>query len=250
MEAKPEKRKRALPEFLNVPWHARDVLVFAAAWVGIQIVVVAILHALGPVIPSVRQFLSAAAKGTDIQATFVLDLLDAAAGFGVVALYLRKYKVGWSAVGWRKVGLGRAAGYLLGILALFYVLASGTLWLVSVLVPSFNANQAQQNDFIGAAPSHHSLALFALVILPPILEETIFRGFMFAALAKRWGVVWGAILSSAIFGLAHAQANISIYTFLLGLLLCFMYVRLRSIVPGMFLHALNNYLAFIALSSR
>jgi membrane protease YdiL (CAAX protease family) len=68
-------------------------------------------------------------------------------------------------------------------------------------------------------------------------------------MAKRWGVITGAIVSSAIFGLAHAQANISIYTWLLGLLLCAMYVRLKSIIPGMALHMLNNYLAFLALTS-
>jgi membrane protease YdiL (CAAX protease family) len=168
----------------------------------------------------------------------------------VVALYLRRYRVGWSMVGWRRVNVLKAVGYLVGILVVFLVASNLLLDLVSVLVPSFNANQAQNNDFIGASGSHHSLALVALVLLPPVLEETIFRGFMFPALAKKWGVVWGAVISSAVFGLAHAQANISIYTFLLGLLLCFMYVRLRSIFPGMALHMLNNYLAFIALAHK
>jgi hypothetical protein len=139
---------------------------------------------------------------------------------------------------------------LAAILVIFIALSNLVLILVSVLVPSFNANQAQTNEFTGSAGSHQSLALIALVLLPPILEETIFRGFLFPALAKKWGVGWGAIISSAIFGIAHAQANISIYTFVLGLLLCFMYVRLKSIFPGMAVHMLNNYLAYIALTSK
>ena len=88
------------------------------------------------------------------------------------------------------------------------------------------------------------------MLVPPVLEETIFRGFIFPAISKRTGVIWGAILSSALFGLAHAQGNITVYTFVLGLVLCFMYVRLRSILPGMALHMLNNYLAFLAYTQK
>jgi membrane protease YdiL (CAAX protease family) len=198
---------------------------------------------------SVEQFLKAASNN-NVEANFVLDLLDAVAGFSVVALYLRHYKVGWSMVGWRQVNWIKAVKYLVCILIIFVILSNLVLALVSILIPAFNANQAQTNEFTGATNSHTSLALIALVLLPPILEETIFRGFLFPALAKKWGVAWGAVISSAVFGIAHAQANISIYTFVLGLLLCFMYVRLKSIFPGMAVHMLNNYLAFIALSSK
>lgn len=240
---------RALPEHLNVPWSVADLLGFVAAWFGIQILVVAALMLLGPVWPAASHFLEMATKG-DVGASFALDLLDAVVGFGLVALYLRRYHVGWREVGWRRVNVVRAVGYLVGILVIFVVLSNLALDLVTVLVPGFNPNQAQNNDFIGAAPQHHSLALVALVLLPPVLEETIFRGFLFPALAKKWGVAWGAVISSAVFGIAHAQANISIYTFVLGLLLCYMYYRLKSIFPGMALHMLNNYLAFIALTGK
>jgi len=246
---KDEHEKKELPSFLNVPWTIRDLVIFVVAWFGIQIIVVLILKALGPEIPAVATFLRGAVNGALVP-SFALDLLDAAAGFGVVALFLRHYHVGWNMVGWRKVNVLKALGYLAAILVIFIVLANVVLILVSVLVPSFNANQAQTNEFTGSSASHSSLAIIALVLLPPVLEETIFRGFLFPALAKKWGVGWGAVLSSAIFGIAHAQANISIYTFVLGLLLCFMYVRLKSIYPGMAVHMLNNYLAFLALSSK
>lgn len=246
-----EKRKqgRTLPDHLNVPWKVLDLVVFILAWFGIQIVLMLALSMLGSVWPTAANFVDQASKG-DIGASFALDLLDAAVGFGLVALYLRRYRVGWSAAGWRRVNVLRALAYLGLILVVFVALSNIALDLVSVLVPSFNPNQAQQNDFIGAAHTHRSLALVALVLLPPVLEETIFRGFLFPGLAKRWGTVWGAVISSAFFGLLHAQANISIYTFVLGLLLCYMYLKLKSIFPGMALHMLNNYLAFIALTSK
>jgi membrane protease YdiL (CAAX protease family) len=245
-----DKKKRQVPEFLNVPWKLRDVGFFVVAWLGIQIIVIELLKFAAMYSQPLNSFLEGAANGNNITAVFTFDLLDAVVGFGVVWYYLKKYKVGWKTVGWRKVGIVRALTYLLGILLFFILASAAILTLVSILIPSFNANQSQSNQFIPDVHTHTSVALIALVLLPPFLEETIFRGFLFPALAKKWGVWIGAIVSSIIFGLAHWQANISIYTFVLGLLLCFMYVKLKSIVPGIFVHMLNNYLAFIALYSK
>jgi membrane protease YdiL (CAAX protease family) len=70
---------------------------------------------------------------------------------------------------------------------------------------------------------------------------------MFPALADRLGPVIGAIITSLLFGLAHFQLNVSVYTVVLSLLLCMMYWRLRSIWPGIAFHMLNNYLVFLTL---
>ncbi len=244
-----KRKHRELPEFLQVPWGVREVLVYVFAWFGLQLAVGALLAVLGPNVPAVASFLKSAHNG-DIAASFALDLVGVVIGFGIVGWYLRRYKVGWEMVGWRKVGFWRTAKYLIGILLLFIVLADLALVLVKFLVPAFNVDQPQTNDFTTAMGSNRSLALVALVIIPPIFEETIFRGFLFPALSKHGGVIWGAILSSVIFGVAHGQANLFIYTTILGLFLCFMYRRLGSIIPGIFLHMLNNYLAFLALSSK
>jgi membrane protease YdiL (CAAX protease family) len=223
-------------------------LVFLAAWIVLPIVVVVALRLAGPYVPVAHSFIQGLIAG-DIVATFSLTLIDALAALALLLFYLRRYRVGWSEVGWRRFNVLRAAGYLLAVFIVFVVATNLALWLVQVLAPGFNPNEPQTNDFITAAGSHPSLALIALVVLPPIVEETVFRGFIFPAFASRWGFWPGAVASSVLFGLAHLQANVSIYTFLLGILLCFMYARLRSIFPGMILHMLNNYLAFLALTA-
>jgi uncharacterized protein len=244
-----KEKERRLPGFLDVPWSVRDLVVFVLAWIGIQLVLAVVVGVLAHFVPAVHH-LTQQIVGGDVVVGFGLDLVNAATAMGVISLYLRKYGVGWQALGWRRVSLLKAVGYILAVLVVFIMTADLLIWLVSVLVPSFNPNQAQQNDFITSRSNHHDIAIIALVLLPPVLEESIFRGFIFPALAKRTGLVWGAILSSAVFGFAHLQANIGIYTFVLGLVLCFMYVRLKSIIPGMALHMLNNCLAFIALSQK
>ncbi len=243
-------KARVLPDHLRVPWNILDALVvFLAAWIVLPIVIVILLRATEAFVPLSAWFLNGL-RADEIGASFALAILDAVGALALVWGYLHRYKAGWSAVGWRGFSVWKASGYLLATFVAFAILSGVVLWLVSVLDPSFNANQPQENDFLGGADTHRTLALIALVVVPPIIEETVFRGFIFPALAKRWGMVAGAIGSSLLFGLAHLQANVGVYTFVLGLLLCFLYVRLRSIFPGVILHMLNNYIAFIALTSH
>jgi membrane protease YdiL (CAAX protease family) len=182
-------------------------------------------------------------------ANFVLVVLNALMALGLIWLYLRRAGVGWSAVGWRRFDVFRAALYLAALFVAFIAISYLALTIISWLDPSFDANQPQNNGFVSSHRTNPLLALAAVVFIPPVLEETVFRGFVFPAFAKRWGVIWGAVASSVLFGLAHLQQNISVYTFLLGLVLCFLYLRTKSIIPGVFLHMINNYLAFLALTT-
>ncbi len=241
---------RALPDHLKVPWKITDaVVVFLAAWIVLPVLVVLGLRLTSPVAPMAADFIRGLLRG-DIGSSFALVLIDAVAALVLLLAYLRRYRAKWTAVGWRRFDVLKAAGYLLAIFIIFVVVANAALWLVGMLAPGFDANEAQSNEFLTGAGSHRSLALIALVVLPPVIEETVFRGFIFPAFAKHWGLWGGAVASSILFGIAHLQANVSIYTFLLGVLLCFMYARLGSILPGMILHMLNNYLAFLALTAK
>lgn len=240
-----------LPAKLKVPWGITQALmVFGLFWLVLPLTLVLVARGLSPYLPLAHSFLTGLLNG-DINAQFVEVILDALAGFAAIGYYLHRYQVPWSAVGWRKFNVLKALGILLLIFLAFTIGVNLLLILISVLVPAFNANQTQANDFTGtAASSHRLIALLAVVVIPATIEETVFRGFVFPAISGRFGLIVGAIGSSILFGLAHLQANISVYTFFLGLLLCFMYVKLRSIFPGMALHMLNNYLAFVALTGK
>jgi membrane protease YdiL (CAAX protease family) len=241
---------RAVPDFLKVPWGIRDALVvFLGAWIALPVAVVLLVRMAAPYSSLLDGFLDGLRSGS-IEASFALTVIDAVGAIGILAFYLRYHRAGWQQAGWRRFSVWQASGYILATFIVFAVLSKVVLWLVGLFDPSFNANEPQVNDFITGADTHRGLALIALVVVPPIIEETVFRGFIFPAFAQRWGVVVGAIASSMLFGLAHLQANISVYTFVLGLLLCFMYVRLRSILPGILVHMLNNYLALLAYTSR
>lgn len=230
-----------------VPWSIGDVLIFAALWIGLQVAGYGFLYNFAHYWPGVVAFVDSASAG-NTTAAFVLQAIDALLGFVLVWFFLQKYNVSWSTLGWRRVSILKTLKYVGILFLIFFALITVVISLVAVLVPGFDANQPQTSDYDGATTAQaRSLAFLALVILPPVLEETVFRGFLFSAVAKKWGTVGGAIVSSLLFALAHGQANVGVYTFILGLILCFLYRRLGSIVPGIALHMLNNYLAYTAL---
>jgi membrane protease YdiL (CAAX protease family) len=81
----------------------------------------------------------------------------------------------------------------------------------------------------------------------PIAEEVFFRGFMFQVIARRTGVMWGALVTGVIFGLIHITGSpiesvVVLVAF--GVALCFLFVRTGSIVPCIVLHAVNNSISF------
>jgi membrane protease YdiL (CAAX protease family) len=83
-----------------------------------------------------------------------------------------------------------------------------------------------------------ALTLTASVIVAPLVEELLFRGYLLNLWRSRHPL-WAAILlSSFAFGLSHLQATI--FAMLAGILLALVYLRFASLWPGTFLHALYN----------
>lgn len=237
--------------FSGMSWRLLDVAWFLAVWIGIQLglVLAAVLLRGWWLAPA--QFITEAASGNNLVATLVFNVLGALIGIGLLVWKLRRYQEGWNSLGWRKVNIWRALLAVGILLVAFIAAASLAISLADWLIPGFDANQAQTTEFASAnTQTQKTLAFIALVLIPPVLEETIFRGFMLAAFAKSFGYVWGAILSSVIFALAHGQANVGVYTFVLGLVLCAMYIKFRSIIPGIMLHMVNNGLAFWAMFGK
>lgn len=145
--------------------------------------------------------------------------------------------------GLRRVGLGRAAGWLLALWALFF--AFGATWasLVDIDEPDDLAEE------FGVGDDAVRIAVFgALVCLvAPLAEEVFFRGFFFSAL-RNWRGPWpAAVLTGLTFGAVHATSADAVYLVPLavfGFLLCVLYWKTGSLLPCIALHALNNAIAF------
>mgnify|MGYP002869768819 CR=1 FL=1 len=85
-----------------------------------------------------------------------------------------------------------------------------------------------------------------VALLPPLVEEMVFRGCVLKALlqwrpSQKWLMI---ALSAVFFSLVHMNPAQMPHTFLIGLLLGWMYMRTRSIVPGVVYHWANNTAAY------
>lgn len=83
------------------------------------------------------------------------------------------------------------------------------------------------------------------IVVAPVCEEIIFRGIILGGFLKRFHTPAAIVLSSFLFGLMHMNIWQGVSAFLGGLLLGWVYVRTRSLVPCIFLHALNNSIGYI-----
>jgi membrane protease YdiL (CAAX protease family) len=96
-------------------------------------------------------------------------------------------------------------------------------------------------------------AAFGLAPTAGLCEEFLYRGFLLAELSA-WShsAVWGIVISSTAFGLAHSYqgANGMARAGLLGALLAWPVVRLGSLYPSMVAHFLIDAVALLWLGPK
>lgn len=84
--------------------------------------------------------------------------------------------------------------------------------------------------------------LLSSCILAPVFEEIVYRGFLFNAVAKRLGMVWGLVIANLVFTLIHGYPlDSTVATFLFGVVASLLYRFTGSLAAVMLMHALFNF---------
>ena len=92
------------------------------------------------------------------------------------------------------------------------------------------------------------LGFISVVMVAPIIEEFLFRGFLYSQLRRSFLKDWGAVaVSSLVWTAIHFQYEVGIlfFLFLFGLFLGYFRIKYNSLLIPVALHALNNLIAFI-----
>ena len=232
----------------KVPWGVRDVLKILLLTFVVPLLVfvlLIVLSRLGILPESFRQSI----KNGDGVVSIILTAVTIVTEIGLIVWLLNKYKLKMSDIGIRKFSVLKAVGYIVGAIVLFLILVSIAFVLVLLIAPSIDLNQSQDVGFEFGKLGWGLWVSFAFTVLVvPIIEELYFRGIILPALAKKYGWIIGIAGSSAIFAVLHGQYNVMIYTFILGCVLSVMYIRIKSIVPGIIVHVINNAVAFILIA--
>lgn len=97
------------------------------------------------------------------------------------------------------------------------------------------------------SPSNGILALITTIILAPIGEELMFRGVFLKCCTNylHLNKIFSVCLTGIVFGLLHGNAVQICYAIPLGILLGYLAVSFRSILPGIFLHVSVNTSAYL-----
>jgi ABC-2 type transport system permease protein/sodium transport system permease protein len=184
----------------------------------------------------------------DMRNRLVITALIAAVVFGGIPTALVTFgRVRWSS----GLGLVRPSGLSLvgaALLGLSLWPAAHEVFLISTKL----GLSLLENEQISAARAMVAqmygvplwLILLTLAIVPAVFEELCFRGFLYASLRTILAPDRSVIASALVFGVFHEvifPGRLLTSTFL-GLVLGWVRMRTRSIVPGMLLHMLHNAL--------
>lgn len=135
-------------------------------------------------------------------------------------------------------------------------LAFGAYFITSGIVTALAGNylpfvDLDQPQELGFEPTSEIVQLaiifMMLVVVAPVAEELIFRGFLFKAVREQLAFWPAAIIVSVLFGVAHGQWNVGIDTFVLSLFLCGLREYTGSLWACILLHVAKNLLAFTLL---
>jgi membrane protease YdiL (CAAX protease family) len=91
------------------------------------------------------------------------------------------------------------------------------------------------------------IQVLLIVVLAPISEEICFRGMLYGGLRTKLPIVPAALIGGLVFGGLHALTGVTAVPPLIafGFLLCLLYEKTGSVVPGIVLHMLNNSVALL-----
>lgn len=148
--------------------------------------------------------------------------------------------------GWK--GLGRDFAFA----GIFWVMAMAIIGCLSIGIYLLHHASATPPKGLTAIAPRSALDLlvwFALCISAGVCEEILFRGYLMRQFSFG-GKAWiGVVISSLIFGASHGYEGWSRMLLLsvLGALLCLLYLKSRSLRPGMIAHAWQDIFAGLVL---
>lgn len=157
----------------------------------------------------------------------------------------------WRTLGWRKIGLGRVRILRSPWL---YFLAGCVL---SVLVFGVTAKmQPHENVPIEELFRYKNTAMLFMamaVLVAPLVEETIFRGYLYPLFAKYFGVAASVVVTGVLFGLMHGAQlgwtwGLVLVLVVVGILFTFVRARTGSVFASFLLHlGYNSTIAAVTI---
>ncbi len=246
----PGSDEAALPEDLRAPWGWVDLLFFSLFSLGSSVVLTWVV-ALGALI-----WFGARPWDIGRSAATKATILVVSQGLwsGMTLLYLfavvRMRHPGpfWRTIGWRQL----RPRNMTPALATFVYLLGGVGLAVAIQMASLLIGKKAKLPIEDLFRDRQSvLLLMALgILVAPLVEETIFRGYIYPVVARKFGLAAGVLATGALFGVLHAAqlwggwGQIGLLV-VVGIVLTYVRARTGTVLASYLFHLGYNTILFI-----
>lgn len=162
-------------------------------------------------------------------------------GMLLYAILRFKYGLGISTLGFTfknsipKVILGMRISFVFGFVWFFGALLIGadqflvdmSWWLYNIRV----LEMAWDQLFV---------FFFATVVAAPIVEESVFRGFMYLPFSRKIGHKGAMFVTSLVWAIWHSRMQSIAALITMGMIFAYFYVTTRSLIPSIIAHSMTN----------
>lgn len=252
--ARPEMKSSNLPLSRRVLYGLYAAIWVAGMFVAAQLIILLCALLVRELNISLPLTLNDTVLQTTVSALVYMIAIVLAVGVPWLVL---KQKLNWSDLGfaqplpsWRDIGLAPLA-FIISSVATVVVMA-----LVGVILPGVDMDAKQAIGFENLTERYEMLlAFFTLVVLAPVCEEILFRGYFYGRVRRYYNAFWAIALTSVVFGLMHLYAgpglplqwNVFIGTAVLAIFIGLLREYTGSIWAGILLHMIKNGIAFFVL---
>jgi membrane protease YdiL (CAAX protease family) len=238
-----------LPEDLRAPWGWKDLLFLLLFFLASSVVLTWAVELGALIWFGVRPW--DIDKSVSTKAMIVVISQGLVSGGSLLYLFavvrLRHRGPFWQTIGWRKLHPRHMTPevaplvYVLGGMALALAIQTASL-LVG------KRTKLPIEEFFRDRRS--VLLLMALgILVAPLVEETIFRGYIYPVVARRFGVGAGVLATGTLFGIAHAGQlwggwGQIVLLVVVGVVLTYVRARTGTVLASYFFHLGYNTILF------
>lgn len=129
-------------------------------------------------------------------------------------------------------------------MALFLMLDCG---IDRVLEALFPVSEDAYKEMVAALGEFPVISAVRVVLLAPIVEETLMRGFVLGELQGTVGSGRALLVSALLFSVLHFNMVQTLSAFVAGLVLGILFLKTESLLCAIFTHSFYNLLSFVVL---
>lgn len=130
----------------------------------------------------------------------------------------------------------------------FMIVAVILVAILQSIFPGINWSESQDVGFSNLiSSSDFVLAFISLVVVAPVAEELIFRGWLYGKLRAKIPAIPAMLVVSILFGIVHGQWNVGVTVFVMSIAMCTLREITGTIWGGILIHILKNGIAFYFL---